>query len=311
MEFLRVLEGIRTPALSAILGAVTYLGDQTVFMLFAIVFFWCVSKRRAYYIFAVGLTGMLLNQWLKLLCRVPRPWELDPTFTIVESARAAAEGYSFPSGHTQNVVGTLGCLVATDRRTWLRAVCAALMLLVPFSRMYLGVHTPLDVGAAAAAALALVFAYRPCFSGEERFRAALLPVLAGLLALSAAYLLYAVRAVPPTAADEANFANGVRNAWTLLGCVLGLLAAYLADRRRPFREQAPLPGQICKVVLGVALLLGIRVGAKALLGAAPQANAARYFLMVAFAGGVWPRTFPYFARLGAKKDAEESAGTAR
>lgn len=29
----------------------------------------------------------------------------DPNFTIVESARAEATGYSFPSGHTQNAIG--------------------------------------------------------------------------------------------------------------------------------------------------------------------------------------------------------------
>lgn len=73
---------------------------------------------------------------------------LDPDFQIVEAARADATGYSFPSGHTQNIVGTTASIFASRKETWVRIVCIVLMVLVPFSRMYLGVHTPLDVGVA-------------------------------------------------------------------------------------------------------------------------------------------------------------------
>ena len=90
MEFLRLLESARLPALDAFFSAVTYLGDELAFMALALLLFWCVDKRTGYYVFVVGLFGTLANQFLKILCRVPRPWVLDPGFTIVESARAAA-----------------------------------------------------------------------------------------------------------------------------------------------------------------------------------------------------------------------------
>ena len=155
MQFLYVLERLRHPVLDAIFSAVTYGGDELAFLVLSFALFWCVSKRGGYYAFLVGLFGTLGNQFLKLVCRIPRPWVLDPDFTIVESARAAATGYSFPSGHTQNAVGTFGAMAVTAKRRWVRWVCAALMVLVPFSRMYLGVHTPLDVGVAFALALVL------------------------------------------------------------------------------------------------------------------------------------------------------------
>ena len=98
MGFLRLLEAARVPALDAFFSGVTYFGDELAFMALALLIFWCVDKRMGYYCFAVGLFGTLGNQFLKILCRVPRPWVLDPSFTIVESARAAATGYSFPSG---------------------------------------------------------------------------------------------------------------------------------------------------------------------------------------------------------------------
>ena len=306
MEFLRLLEAARTPAVSAFMAAITYMGDETVFMVLAITMFWCVSKRQGYYVFAVGLGGTVVNQWLKLIFRIPRPWVLDPNFTIVESARAAATGYSFPSGHTQNIVGTLGAIALSNRQKRLRVCCVALIVLVPFSRMYLGVHTPLDVGVSFAAAAALVLALWPCFKDDERFRKSAKAVLYAMLAFTLCYVVWVNVTAFPADVDAENLSHGVKNGWTLLGCVLGLIVSYLYDEKKlHFDERAPLPGQACKLAIGLVLLVGIRAGLKpvlnALTGGADGANAIRYFLMVVFAGVVWPRTFPYFAKVGAPK----------
>ena len=72
------------------------------------VLFWCVYKRLGYYLLSVGLTGTVLNQFLKLLFRIPRPWVRDNSLTVVGDATEAATGYSFPSGHTQTAVGIYG-----------------------------------------------------------------------------------------------------------------------------------------------------------------------------------------------------------
>ena len=45
MEFLRLLESARLPALDAFFSAVTYLGDELAFMALALLLFWCVDKR--------------------------------------------------------------------------------------------------------------------------------------------------------------------------------------------------------------------------------------------------------------------------
>ena len=118
MQLLYALESIRTPVWNALMSAVTHLGEETVFMAAALFVFWCVGKRQGYYLLAVGFAGTVLNQFLKLLFRIPRPWVLDENFTIVESARAQATGYSFPSGHTQNAVGTFGGIARFTCRKW-------------------------------------------------------------------------------------------------------------------------------------------------------------------------------------------------
>lgn len=305
MSFLRTLEALRTPALDVFFSIITYLGEQTCFMVLAVFLFWCVNKRQAYYLFSVAFFGTTASQFLKLWYRIPRPWVVDPGFTIVEAARAAAIGYSFPSGHTQNIVGTLGVIALENKKRPLRILCAALLVLVPFSRMYLGVHTPLDVGVAFALALVLLALLYPCFRTDERTARAMPWILALLVATAAAYLLFVLRYSFPADIDPENLSSGIKNGYTMAGAMLALVVAYLFDRRYlHFETRAPLAGQILKLVLGLALMMGLRVGLKPVLQSLLPDGAAdlvRYFLIVVFGGCLWPMTFPFFQRIGAHK----------
>ena len=90
MEVLYFLESIRNPVLNVLMQGITELGGEVVFLAAAIIIFWCVDKKCGYYMMTVGFSGIIVNQFLKLWFRIPRPWVKNPGFTIVESARAAA-----------------------------------------------------------------------------------------------------------------------------------------------------------------------------------------------------------------------------
>lgn len=305
MQLLYALESIRTPLLDTLMAWITECGGELVFMAVAITMFWCVSKACGYYMLTVGFTGTILNQFLKLAFRIPRPWVKDPDFTIVESARAGATGYSFPSGHTQNVFASFGCGMRWTKQTWLRIVCAVLVVLTAFSRMYLGVHTPLDVGVSFGIGLVLVFALYPLFSRIEERPNTMYWLFGVMIVLNLAYLLYAELWPFPADVDAANLAEGRKNAYTLLGAVLGMTGAYFIDRKYVhFDVRAVWWAQVLKVVLGLALTVALRTVLKApllaLFGGHNAAHLLRYFIMVLFAGGVWPMTFRWFGRLGKK-----------
>ena len=295
MGVLYALESIRVPWLDTVMAAITHLGEETVFMVAALFVFWCVSKRHGYYLLAIGFAGTVLNQFLKLLFRIPRPWVLDSDFTIVESARAQATGYSFPSGHSQNAIGTFGGIARFTRRKWVRAAAIVVAVLVPLSRMYLGVHTPLDVGVAAVIAVALVFALYPLMECSDSRNGVMGAVLAVMLALAAGYLLFVSLYPFPADVDAANLASGVENAWKLLGATVGMLVGWWLDVRFiHFDTRAVWYVQLIKLVGGLALLLGIRAALKAPLAAALGAGAGgavRYGVMVLFAAAVWPMVF--------------------
>ncbi len=300
MKVLYALESIRMPWLDTVMAAITHLGEETVFMVAALFVFWCVSKRHGYYLLAIGFAGTVLNQFLKLLFRIPRPWVLDSDFTIVESARAQATGYSFPSGHSQNAVGTFGGIARFTRRKWVRAAAIVVAVLVPLSRMYLGVHTPLDVGVAAVIAVALVFALYPLMERSDSRHGVMGAVLAVMLALAVGYLLFVSLYPFPADVDAANLASGVENAWKLLGATVGMLVGWWLDVRFiHFDTRAVWYVQLIKLVGGLALLLGIRAVLKAPLAAALGAGAGgavRYGVMVLFAAAVWPMVFAPLCR---------------
>ncbi len=299
MQFLYLLEKIRNPVFDFFFSLITYCGDELVFLTVAILFFWCVDKRRGYYILTVGLVGTVLNQALKLIFRIDRPWVRDPDFKPIENAIEAASGYSFPSGHTQNVTGTFGSIAASSKRHGFRIFSIVMIVLVAFSRMYLGVHTPLDVGVSLLLGVLLVLAFYPVFKSEESFRRYMPCVVIGCAVLSVVYVLFVV-IMPKEGLDPHNLESGMKNAGTLLGCTAGLVAVYFLDRKfTNFRTDAPWYFQIVKLVVGLLVVLGIKSGLSApltaLFGNEYVARAVRYFLIVIFAGLLWPLTFNYFA----------------
>ena len=312
MSLLYWLESVRTPVLDFIMQLFTYLGSEVLFLVIALTVFWCVDKREGIYLLFVGFVGTVLNQFLKLVYRIPRPWVQDPKFTIVESARADATGYSFPSGHTQNVAGTLGGIARWTKRKWLRIVCIVLLLLTSFSRMYLGVHTPLDVGVALVTAAVLIFALYPVVRKTEENPKLMYILLGVLLSIAFAFVLYAnLTDFSALGTDEevlANINEGRKNSYSLFGGMLGYLIAYPIDQKYiQFKEKAVWWVQILKTVLGLAGVLAIKEGLKLLFNAIGftwlGTNAIRYGVVVFFAAAIWPLAFPLLRRLS-KKESE-------
>lgn len=299
MEVLYFLEKIRLPFLNELMLAITTLGEETAFLVIALIVFWCVDKRRGYYLLSVGYIGTIISQFMKLCCRVPRPWVKDSNFTILEQAREAADGYSFPSGHTQSAVGIFGSLAHTENRSWLRWIFIIIAALVGFSRMYIGVHTPSDVIVGAAISIVLIFVIQPIVMKDDKR----MTVLIGIMTvISCLYIAYVELFPFPADIDKHNLASGLKNAYTLLGCILGMNVIYYVEKRYiNFQEKAAWSVQVIKVIGGLALVLAVKEGLRAPLEAMMSgqlaARAVRYFLTVIFAGCVWPLTFRYLTKI--------------
>lgn len=306
MSLLYFLESIRNPVLDTFFSFITKFGEETVFMVAALIIFWCINKYHGYYILSIGFMGTVINQFLKITYRIPRPWVKDPSFTIVESARAEATGYSFPSGHTQSSVSTFGGIAKTSKLSWLKVLSIILSVLVPISRMYLGVHTPQDVLVSVIVALVLIFGFHPIIKKSENDHKYMWWLICVMLIISIANLLYVTKYNFPTDVDINNLQSAVKNAYKLFGAILGIVVVYYFDSKYiDFKTEAPLLGQIFKVVFGLIVILAIKEGLKPVFNALGIEHpiivqSFRYFMLVVVAGNLWPLTFKYFSKTSKK-----------
>ena len=118
------------------------------------------GERRSALALLVVPTGMLLNVGLKESFRRVRPTLEDP---LVQLAT-----YSFPSGHAvaSTVFYGMACVLVFTHvrsrawRTLAAVVAVAMVLVVTFSRVYLGAHYPSDVVAGVALGTACVVLFR-------------------------------------------------------------------------------------------------------------------------------------------------------
>jgi len=134
---------ISSPLLDQAAQLVTILGEQSVYMIVLAVFFWGVSKKTGLIMSATLLISLWINNFLKLLFHTPRPFEVMEG--IQGKRLQTATGYSFPSGHTQGASSFYTTLFYLFKKPVVRIISVLIILLVGLSRIYLGVHWPVDV----------------------------------------------------------------------------------------------------------------------------------------------------------------------
>lgn len=138
------------PGLITVMRVLTWLGLQGLWVLLVLTGLALVMRRRwllLTFLVTSWTGGVLINTVTKAIFVRPRP--------NFDAPLATAMFYSFPSGHAMFsaiVYGMLAFLLARQtKNVWLRvlivAAAAALVALVGFSRLYLGVHYFSDVAA--------------------------------------------------------------------------------------------------------------------------------------------------------------------
>lgn len=295
LDILLFFQSIRSDPLTAFMSAVTYLGSETVFVPVLCIILWCWRKELGYRLGFTLFFAMGLNQTLKILFSVPRPWVRWPEVSPVPSAVEDATGYSFPSGHTStaaSVYPTLALRVDGSGRAgarWRRPAALAgallVMALVGLSRVYLGVHTASDVVVSALLTLAVVIPANLIYDRVEKGRIPDIAISGGGLALAAVVLANAAFVVARSPAANAEHAL---DAFKAAGAMTGFAIGWYAERRWiRFDVRASLPIQILKTVVGIGVLLAIQAGTKsplhAMLPSAQVADTLRYALVALWA----------------------------
>ncbi len=152
--------------------AVTSMGERESVAFFTIAVIFGIDLRKGFVLLHMVFWTAFATGWAKDFFALPRPFHIDaavraigkdiaptpfkgtgaetfwslPGKTAIEFARWYRTGsFGFPSGHTSGAVALWGGLAVLFCKKWVCLTCGLLMVMVPFSRLYLGRHFIADI----------------------------------------------------------------------------------------------------------------------------------------------------------------------
>lgn len=140
INLIMTIQQVHGPLLDNIFRVITFTGEEQFYLVLLPLVIWCFDYGFGAVLIILFLLSTSLNVTLKNLFQHPRPFDLNPGLKLSQ-----ADGYGLPSGHAQMSVTAWGAIALRVRKLWLWITLAAVILLIGFSRIYLGVHFPTDV----------------------------------------------------------------------------------------------------------------------------------------------------------------------
>ena len=236
-----------SPALDTPFKAITFCGEELFFMVFLPLIYWSINRSAGVRLLVLFLFSAWVNSAVKVLATDLRPYRYDSRVKALQQAA----GWGFPSGHTQLSITVWGYLVAAFRKKWIWVLAVFMTVLVPLSRLYLGVHDLPDLmgGYAIGFILLIVFIKleHRCVSWFENKNIA---ILLGIAVITPAILL----AVSPGEAEGCIVAASM-----LMGYSVGVV---LERKYLGFSSDGTTLKKILRYVLGLVVIIGLWEGLK-------------------------------------------------
>lgn len=140
LQLIVFVQQIHGPVLDSFFRGITSLGSAITYVLVLPFFFWCVDTSLGAHAGILFLSTSYVANGLKDVFRQPRPFQIDPSVKL-----ANADGYGLPSFHAMEATIMWGMFALWYKKKWFWAVAIFAIVLIGFSRIYLGVHFPTDV----------------------------------------------------------------------------------------------------------------------------------------------------------------------
>ncbi|WP_029687642.1 phosphatase PAP2 family protein [Thermoanaerobacter sp. A7A] len=265
-DILKAIQTITNPLLDYFFIAITMLGSAGFYFIFIPLFYWCVDKRFGLKLGLILISSIYVNTILKEITKINRPIGYPGIRSVFTQS---AGGYSFPSGHAQGSTTVWGTLMVHYQKKWLWYVGIAIVLLVSFSRMYLGVHWPIDIigGILIAVLIIILSELIDSIVKENTFKMTLnIKILLSILIPGLFIIIFPHKDI-----------------YEYMGLISGTLIGYFIDKEEfDFTVHTVLPKQILKFIIGVIVFFALKESLKFVLPSGDIFNAIRYAIC-----GLW------------------------
>lgn len=258
IEILKFIQQIANPFWDGFFTLVSMLGEEVVLIALLGFLYWCVDKKLGYKIGFLYVLNAPLNFILKGIFNSPRPIGQPGVRTIYADT---ATGSSFPSGHSQLGGGLFYFLFKNSKAKVCKTVFLIIAVLIPISRMYLGVHYPADVVVGLGLGILMVYVSEYIFEK--------------LYDKHTEWLM--LFAVPPLVFC---FVSGGEESYKMAGLVVAFLIGMVIEKKFiGFSNEYKRSQKIYQYVRGVVGVFVLRAGLKMLLPAGVWSGFIRYFVI--------------------------------
>ena len=238
---------------------ITYFGNLPIILFLIAVIYWCFDKKLGEYLLVSMSFARIVDAFVKIAACVYRPWVVDPNIPPLEDALPDATGYSFPSGHaTSSTVLFAGVLLKKKNIvTSLKVLLVASFLLICFSRLYVGVHSVLDMVFGFIFSLIVLIIVGKVFDKYEDNPNFDLMVLAAGIIFSILLILYSTYKAYPMDYDAAGKlivdpAKMALESFKNAGFSIGILLSWVIERRFiNFSTEGSVDSKIARIIAGL------------------------------------------------------------
>lgn len=280
---LRFFQSVQSPGLDKLFTYITMLGEQYFIILVVAWMYWNYSKKEGFVLTLLFIFSSMINTLLKAVFYTQRPFQKLDNFDAKRVHTAG--GHSFPSGHTQGASTLFVALALVFKNKTFTVFAIILALLVGVSRMYLGVHWPVDVIGGWALAVLIVFIFYNHMHGIYEKQHKFFRFITFVL------LIFTVIVITMVALNEFYFTEKIdlNNYYRLLGVAVGAVTGFIFEEKKfPFVVDEKRPVKWVRYVLGLAGAIGLLAGLKLVLPSNGFGIILRYFLVGAWISGIYP-----------------------
>jgi len=263
---------------------ITAFGEELILFIVLPIFYWAINKEMAQIGAVAGFATMTLNGMIKDICEIERPIGtegirfVEVENFLVDTVHLKEGSYSFPSGHSQTSSVMMFSIASYYNKKNLWIASTILVLLVMMSRIYLGVHWPLDVLIGGLlGVMSAVFFYKLLINKKEDTRIKIYFIVACICLIA---LLFAEKS----------------DTYKSIGASFGFALGALIERKYVNFDpkEGTLTKKILRCVIGILIVGGLKMGLKPLFGLIGDyfiLDFFRYMILVFVAIAIYPMLF--------------------